>query len=77
MSLYQPIIEKIKEIIAELPTNWAEEAGEIMGVESYVIRSYARGDRGIRNGKATELLKILKEMRSEIQQKLSQELIED
>ena len=66
MPVLQPIIEKMKEIIPNLPQDWASRVGEKLGVTADLVRSYARGDRGVRNKKMSlEILKAMKEVRDQ------------
>lgn len=67
MSLIQPLREKMKEIIPNLPDNWAEIIGDKMGIKADVVRSYVRGDRGKRKKEdIIRIFKFMKEMESEL-----------
>ena len=58
------IVERIKEVKADVPSDWAEKIAERMGKEPVTIRAYARGERGIKKGQHIKLLQHLIELQS-------------
>lgn len=59
------ITEKIKELIPKAPPDWADTIAAKMEKSTDSIYAYARGDRGTRAGFHKEVLRILKELVAE------------
>lgn len=73
MSVIEPVMIKMREIIPNLPQNWAEQVGDKMGISKEVVRQYARGDRGRRNKKkAIEILRFMKEIEEEFRSEIAE-----
>lgn len=73
ISVTQPLRKKMKEMIPNLPSDWAETVGEKMGIKADVVRSYVRGDRGKRDkGKVILVFKLMKEIEKEIINEIDQ-----
>lgn len=74
MSIIQPVIEKMKEIIPDLPGDWADVISQRMGIRKEVIRSYANGQRGKRDKlKVLEVLRQMKTLQQEIKKEIEKE----
>jgi len=56
MNIQNKVIEKIKELIPQAPSNWAATIGEQMGKTPDSVYKYARGHRGRRLGYTAEVL---------------------
>lgn len=75
MSSFQPVIEKIKEIIPDLPGNWAETIAVRMDISKEVVRAYAAGRRGKRDKmKLLEILRQMKTLHQEIRKEIEKEV---
>lgn len=61
----EEIIEKIKELTPQAPPDWADKIATQMVKSVDSVYAYARGDRGIRRGYHKEVLRILKELVAE------------
>lgn len=73
VSVTQPLRMKMREMIPNLPSNWAEMIGEKMGVKADVVRSYVRGDRGKRDKEKVILVfKLMKEIEEKIINEIDQ-----
>ena len=74
MSIIQPVIEKMQEIIPELPGDWADTIGERMGIRREVVWAYANGRRGKRDKqKVLELLRQMKTLKAEFEKEIEKE----
>lgn len=74
MSIIQPVIEKMKEIIPDLPGDWADIISQRMGIRKEVIRAYANGRRGKRDKlKVLEVLRQMKTLQQEIKKEIEKE----
>jgi hypothetical protein len=70
----EEIIEKIKELIPQAPSYWADSIAGKMNKSTDSVYAYARGDRGIRAGYHKEVLRLLKELVAE-ENKRTKELL--
>jgi len=59
------VLEKIKELIPKAPANWKESIAARMEKSIESITKYVAGDRGLRRGYHKEVLRILKELVAE------------
>jgi len=74
MSIIQQVIEKMQEIIPELPGDWPETLGARMGIRREVVWAYAKGRRGKRDKqKVLELLRQMKTLKAEFQKEIEKE----
>nr|WP_319570224.1 hypothetical protein [uncultured Draconibacterium sp.] len=55
----QELLTRIAELIKKAPADWVETAAREMKKSEQSIYAYARGDRGVRQGKHKEVYKIL------------------
>jgi len=60
MSDIEKVIKKIQELIPQAPSKWADMIAERMGKSTSMVHMYARGEKGLRNGGAIEVLKHIK-----------------
>ena len=58
----KPVLNKIKELKKIAPGTWAEQIADKMGCSISAVREYARGIKGVRNGKTIEVLEHLIEI---------------
>lgn len=69
------ILEKIEELIAVSPSNWADLVSGMMGKSVSSVRCYARGTKGLRKGRHVEVLKhlnmIMEKQKKEIEKELT------
>lgn len=66
MSVIESVTEKMKEIIPNLPQNWADQIALRMGIRPDVVRNYASGRRGVRNkNKSLEILQNMLDLHKE------------
>jgi hypothetical protein len=74
MSIIQPVIEKMKSMIPDLPGDWADTIAQRMGIRREVVWAYANGRRGKRDKmKVLEVLRQMKTLQSEFQEKIEKE----
>lgn len=77
MSVIQPVRSKMKELIPNLPSDWAKQVGEKMGIRPEVVRSHVLGIRGKRNKeKVLQIYRYMKELHGELVAEIA-ELIEE
>jgi hypothetical protein len=73
MSVIELVKEKMKEIIPDLPQNWADQIALRMGIRPDVVRNYAYGRRGVRNKyKALEILQNMLDLHKEFKKEIEE-----
>lgn len=73
MSVIQPVRVKMKELIPNLPSDWADQVGDKMGMRPEVVRAYVRGARGKRNkDKVLQIYRYMKELHSELMAEIAE-----
>ena len=56
------VLQKIKELIPQVPAYWATVVSSKMGKSADSVYAYVRGTKGIRAGYHKEVLRLLKEL---------------
>lgn len=59
------VLEKIKELIPKAPASWKETIAASMGKSTESITKYVAGGRGMKSGYHKDVLRLLKELVSE------------
>lgn len=74
----EPIRDKMKEMVQQLPGNWATLIGNKLGVTDECIRQHYRGDRGRRDKLFTlQIYRAMKDLLNELKVEIENAINED